>query len=100
MASLKPFEHFATDAIHAGQEPEKWNSRAVIPPISMSTTFKQDIPGETHVNIRVFRSFCLKRWMGRVLLCFDGTTQSCRQRQAVTDGIVTGVRTLEERKAG
>ena len=54
MASLKPFEHFATDAIHAGQDPEKWNSRAVIPPISMATTFKQDNPGETHVRILFF----------------------------------------------
>ncbi|XP_065070138.1 cystathionine gamma-lyase-like [Rhopilema esculentum] len=48
MTSLKPFEHFATNAIHAGQDPEKWNSRAVIPPISMATTFKQDNPSETH----------------------------------------------------
>jgi len=48
MATLKPFEHFATNAIHVGQDAEKWNSRAVIPPISMATTFKQDSPGETH----------------------------------------------------
>lgn len=48
MAYLKPFKSFGTDAIHAGQDPEKWNSRAVIPPISMATTFKQDCPGETH----------------------------------------------------
>ncbi|XP_065834237.1 cystathionine gamma-lyase-like [Oscarella lobularis] len=38
------FPHFATDAIHVGQEPEQWNSRAVVPPISLSTTFKQDSP--------------------------------------------------------
>ena len=50
MAALKPFEHFATNALHAGQDPEKWNSRAVIPPISMATTFKQDLPGKTHVS--------------------------------------------------
>ena len=54
MASLKPFEHFATNAIHAGQDAEKWNSRAVIPPISMATTFKQDSPGETHVSNPAF----------------------------------------------
>nr|ACY74433.1 cystathionase [Carukia barnesi] len=39
------FPNFGTDAIHAGQEPERWNSGAVIPPISLSTTFKQDSPG-------------------------------------------------------
>ncbi|XP_071484414.1 cystathionine gamma-lyase-like [Diadema antillarum] len=40
-----PFPGFGTAAIHAGQEPEQWNSRAVVPPISLSTTFKQDSPG-------------------------------------------------------
>ncbi|RLV85294.1 hypothetical protein DV515_00016119 [Chloebia gouldiae] len=43
---LPPFEHFATDAIHFGQEPEQWRSGAVVPPISLSTTFKQQAPGE------------------------------------------------------
>ena len=38
--------HFATKASHAGQEPEQWNSMAVVPPISLSTTFKQDGPAE------------------------------------------------------
>lgn len=38
--------HFATKAAHAGQEPEQWNSMAVVPPISLSTTFKQDGPAE------------------------------------------------------
>jgi len=37
---------FATKALHAGQEPEQWNSMAVIPPISLSTTFKQDGPAD------------------------------------------------------
>lgn len=41
---------FATKAIHAGQEPEQWKSLCVIPPITMSTTFKQDGPGQHHVN--------------------------------------------------
>lgn len=39
------FPQFATDALHAGQEPEQWNSRAVIPIISLATTFKQYEPG-------------------------------------------------------
>ena len=48
--NLKPFPHFGTLAIHAGQEPEQWNSRAVVPPISMATTFKQDDPGVHRVS--------------------------------------------------
>ncbi|XP_042908655.1 cystathionine gamma-lyase [Parasteatoda tepidariorum] len=42
-----PSADFATRCIHDGQDPEKWKSRAVIPPISLSTTFKQFSPGET-----------------------------------------------------
>ena len=38
--------HFATKALHEGQEPEQWNSMAVVPPISLSTTFKQFAPAD------------------------------------------------------
>jgi cystathionine gamma-lyase len=37
---------FATKAIHVAQEPEKWDSRCVIPPIVLSSTFKQVSPGD------------------------------------------------------
>lgn len=37
---------FATKAIHVGQEPERWNSGAVVPPITLSTTFKQEAPAK------------------------------------------------------
>uniref|UniRef100_A0A0P4X030 cystathionine gamma-lyase n=1 Tax=Scylla olivacea TaxID=85551 RepID=A0A0P4X030_SCYOL len=43
---LKNDETFSTRAIHEGNEPEQWNSLAVVPPISMATTFKQDGPAE------------------------------------------------------
>lgn len=43
---LPAFKHFATQAIHVGQEAEQWTSMAVVPPISLSTTFKQRAPGE------------------------------------------------------
>jgi len=46
MEDFKPFEHFGTNAIHAGRDPDQWKSKAVVPPISMSTTFKQESPGE------------------------------------------------------
>jgi len=36
---------FSTRAIHVGQDPSKWNHRAIIPPISLSTTFEQFSPG-------------------------------------------------------
>lgn len=47
---LPTFQHFATQAIHVGQEPEQWTSRAVVPPISLSTTFKQGAPGQHSVS--------------------------------------------------
>lgn len=50
-----PFEHFATQAIHVGQEPERWKSMAVVPPISLATTFKQHGPGE-HAGYEYSRS--------------------------------------------
>ncbi|XP_053698123.1 cystathionine gamma-lyase [Sabethes cyaneus] len=37
---------FATKAIHVGQEASQWKSNAVVPPISMSTTFKQFGPAQ------------------------------------------------------
>lgn len=40
---------FATNAIHAGQEPEQWSHMAVVPPIVMSSTFKQFGPADFKV---------------------------------------------------
>jgi cystathionine gamma-lyase len=44
--AVETYPHFATQAIHAGQDPDQWKSRAVVPLISLSTTFKQDTPGK------------------------------------------------------
>lgn len=41
-----------TRSIHVGQEPEQWKSMAVIPPISMSVSFKQYGPGDYEVYLR------------------------------------------------
>ncbi|KAG7487750.1 hypothetical protein MATL_G00026990 [Megalops atlanticus] len=49
------FKSFATEAIHVGQEPEQWKSMAVVPPISLSTTFKQYGPGN-HAGFEYSRS--------------------------------------------
>jgi len=46
---------FATKAIHVGQEPEQWNSNAVVPPITLSTTFKQEAPAMHKVCTAVNR---------------------------------------------
>ncbi|XP_053658513.1 cystathionine gamma-lyase [Anopheles marshallii] len=46
---------FATKAIHVGQDAEQWTSMAVVPPISMSTTFKQHGPGQ-HAGFEYGRS--------------------------------------------
>lgn len=51
----KVYKSFATDAIHIGQEPEQWKSLAVVPPISLSTTFKQNGPGN-HAGFEYSRS--------------------------------------------
>lgn len=45
---------FGTNAIHAGTEADTVTG-AVIPPISLSTTFKQSAAGEHKVN-QIFRS--------------------------------------------
>lgn len=52
---LPGFKNFATQAIHTGQEPEQWTSMAVVPPISLSTTFKQYAPGD-HAGFEYSRS--------------------------------------------
>lgn len=51
MDGFQPFPHFGTDATHAGQEPEQWKSKAVVPPISMATTFKQSGPAQHAVGL-------------------------------------------------
>lgn len=38
--------NLSTRAVHAGQEPEKWSSFAVVPPISLATTFQQPYPAK------------------------------------------------------
>ena len=38
--------HFATKALHVGQEPEQWTAMSVVPQISMATTYKQDAPAQ------------------------------------------------------
>ncbi|ELT89000.1 hypothetical protein CAPTEDRAFT_149854 [Capitella teleta] len=52
---FKPFPHFATNALHAGQDFTQWKSHAVVPPISLSTTFAQEEPG-VHTGYEYSRS--------------------------------------------
>ncbi|XP_065836325.1 putative cystathionine gamma-lyase 2 [Oscarella lobularis] len=35
---------FATKAVHCSQSPSQWNSRAIVPPITLSDTFEQEVP--------------------------------------------------------
>ncbi|XP_070504926.1 cystathionine gamma-lyase-like [Chironomus tepperi] len=51
----KAEEGFATKAIHVGQEPELWNCRAVVPLISLATTYKQFAPAQ-HAGFEYSRS--------------------------------------------
>ncbi|XP_038107999.1 putative cystathionine gamma-lyase 2 [Culex quinquefasciatus] len=45
---------FATKAIHVGQDPEQWSCMAVVPPILMSSTYKQHAPDE-HTGFKYSR---------------------------------------------
>jgi len=47
---MTSFPNFGTAAIHVGQDPEQWDMNQVVPPISLSTTYKQDAPGEPKVH--------------------------------------------------
>jgi len=38
------FPGFGTAVIRAGQDPNQWASKSVVPLISLSTTYKQDTP--------------------------------------------------------
>jgi len=44
-AQSSTFPHFGTDATHHGSDPDQWNFGPIVPPISLSTTFKQPAPG-------------------------------------------------------
>ena len=60
---IKTFAHFATTALHFGQEPEQWTGNPVVPPISLATTFKQEEPGKHAVCSSIFNvSVLLKNY--------------------------------------
>ncbi|XP_043941746.1 cystathionine gamma-lyase [Protopterus annectens] len=91
-----PFEHFGTQAIHAGQKPEQWKSMAVVPPISLATTFKQYGPGE-HAGYEYSRSGnptrdCLEKAVAAV----DGAKHCL----AFASGLATTVTITHLLKAG
>lgn len=41
---------FSTKAIHSATNPDKWDSMCVVPPLVLSTTFKQPAPGQIKVG--------------------------------------------------
>jgi len=96
------FPHFGTDALHAGQEPERWNSRAIIPPLSMSTTFKQYQPGVPFSGYEYSRSGnptrnCLEQCLAKIEgakygMCFSsglGATTSIVHMLKAGDHIIS-----------
>uniref|UniRef100_A0A915PCZ9 cystathionine gamma-lyase n=1 Tax=Meloidogyne floridensis TaxID=298350 RepID=A0A915PCZ9_9BILA len=44
--NAKKRKGFSTTAIHAGIVPQRWDMHQVVPPISLSTTYRQPNPGE------------------------------------------------------
>lgn len=49
---LAPPKGFSTAAIHAYQEPDQWESQAVVAPLTASATYKLYGPGEPKVNYK------------------------------------------------
>jgi len=43
---MSTFPHFATNAIHVGQDAENWSNNELVPPICLATTFKQEHPAQ------------------------------------------------------
>ncbi|XP_014479644.1 PREDICTED: putative cystathionine gamma-lyase 2 [Dinoponera quadriceps] len=43
---MSAYKGFSTRAIHAGQDPKQWSHCSLVPPLVMSTTFKQDSPDQ------------------------------------------------------
>ncbi|KAM8931024.1 cystathionine gamma-lyase [Pelodytes ibericus] len=90
------FQHFATQAMHAGQEPEQWTSMAVVPPISLSTTFKQHGPGE-HAGYEYSRSGNPTRnCLEKAVAALDGAKYS----MAYSSGLAATLNVAHLLKAG
>ncbi|XP_023809995.1 cystathionine gamma-lyase [Oryzias latipes] len=90
------FKSFATDAIHVGQEPEQWKSMAVVPPISLSTTFKQYSPGD-HAGFEYSRSGNPTRnCLEKAVAALDGAKYSL----AFASGLATTVTVTHLLKSG
>lgn len=91
-----PFEHFSTQALHAGQDPEQWKSMAVVPPISLSTTFKQSAPGQ-HAGFEYSRSGNPTRnCLEKAVAAIDGAKYSL----AFASGLAATVTIVHLLKAG
>ncbi|XP_073808942.1 cystathionase (cystathionine gamma-lyase), like isoform X3 [Danio rerio] len=72
-AGFQPlFKSFATNAIHVGSEPEQWSSMAVVPPISLSTTFKQHGPGKHEGYEYIKTGNPTRNCLERAVACLDG----------------------------
>ncbi|XP_061739951.1 cystathionine gamma-lyase-like [Nerophis ophidion] len=90
------FKSFATEAIHVGQEPEQWTSMAVVPPISLSTTFKQHAPGK-HAGFEYSRSGNPTRnCLEKAVAALDGAKYCL----AVASGLAATVTITHMLKAG
>lgn len=41
---------FTTKAIHSSADPDRWDSKCIVPPLVLSTTFKHIEPGKYNVR--------------------------------------------------
>ncbi|NXC08640.1 CGL lyase, partial [Orthonyx spaldingii] len=83
---LPPFPHFATSAIHVGQEPEQWSSGAVVPPITLSTSFKQEEPGKNRCHVYTRFGNPSRNVLEKVAAALDGA-KYCEQLMGLGMGL-------------
>uniref|UniRef100_UPI00358DF344 cystathionine gamma-lyase isoform X1 n=1 Tax=Myxine glutinosa TaxID=7769 RepID=UPI00358DF344 len=87
---------FATLATHAGQDAEQWRSHAIVPPISLATTFKQRAPGQ-HEGYEYSRSGNpTRKCLEEAIAAVDGAKYAL----AFASGLATTVVVINTLKAG
>ncbi|XP_035306536.1 cystathionine gamma-lyase [Cricetulus griseus] len=90
------FQHFATQAIHVGQDPEQWESRPVVLPISLATTFKQHTPGQSSGFVYSRSGNPTRNCLEKVVAALDGAKHSL----AFASGLAATVTIIHLLKAG
>ena len=71
------FPSFGTDAIHAGQDPEKFNFKSAVPPITMASTYQRSdtgIPDLTNGKY-IYSRLMINQQLSPLKIFIDSATQ-------------------------